>query len=84
MNVTIELYRDESGQGWVAECPEIPGCVSEGNTQDDALESIREAAELLLEGYAEYGWPPVNPQTDGIPKSGLTTRRITVAVPAVA
>ena len=84
MELTAIVYHDESGEGWVVECPEVPGCVSQGDTQEEALENIREAAELLLEGYAEYGWPPANPQTDDIPKTGLTAHRITVAVPAVA
>lgn len=84
MELTAIVYRDEGGEGWVVECPEVPGCVSQGDTREEALESIHEAAELLLEGYAEYGWPSTNPQTDDIPKTDLTAHRISVAVPAVA
>jgi len=37
--VTLEDY----GDGWiVAECPAIPGCVSQGRTEEEALENIRE------------------------------------------
>jgi len=36
--------------GWiVAECPVLPGCVSQGKTKDEVLNNIREAAELWLE-----------------------------------
>jgi len=36
--------------GWlVAECPELPGCVSQGKTLNETLGSIREAVEVYLE-----------------------------------
>lgn len=36
--------------GWiVAECPVLPGCISQGKTKEEALANIREAAELWLE-----------------------------------
>ncbi len=53
-NVTIE--RDEDGV-FVVECPQIPGCVSQGNTKDEALENIRDAIKLCLEVRAEKGLP---------------------------
>jgi predicted RNase H-like HicB family nuclease len=45
-NVTID--RDEDGV-WVVECPAIPGCISQGNTKEEALENIKEAITLCLE-----------------------------------
>ena len=40
--------------GWiVAECPSLPGCVSQGRTRSEALANIREAMELWLEVEAE-------------------------------
>ena len=48
--------RDESG--WiVAECPAIPGCVSQGKAEDEALANIREATLGCLEVRAELGMP---------------------------
>lgn len=39
----------EGEDGWiVAECPALPGCVSQGRTADEALVNIREAIELSL------------------------------------
>ena len=53
-NVTIE--RDEDG-AWVTECPAISGCVSQGNTRQQALGNIKEAIALCLEVRAEKGLP---------------------------
>ena len=40
----------------VAECPVIPGCVSQGRTREEALANIREAIELCLENQSVEGW----------------------------
>ena len=40
------LYPGEDGY-WVAECPSLPGCVSQGRTRQEALANIKEA----IEGY---------------------------------
>lgn len=50
------MDRDEDGV-WIAECPSIPGCVSQGTTRDEALANIREAIALCLEVRAERGMP---------------------------
>lgn len=43
--------------GWiVAECPLIPGCISQGKTKEEALANIREAIELCLETQSQEGW----------------------------
>ena len=56
MKFNVTLDRDEDGV-WVAECPSIPGCVSQGDDKEDALINIREAIELCLEVRAEQGMP---------------------------
>ena len=53
-NVTLD--RDEDGI-WVIECPAIPGCVSQGQTRDEAMENIEDAIRLCLEVRAERGLP---------------------------
>ena len=55
-NVTLD--RDEDGV-WVVECPSIPGCVSQGQTKEEALENINDAIHLCLEVRAEKGLPGV-------------------------
>jgi predicted RNase H-like HicB family nuclease len=51
----VMLTPDEDG-GFVAECPVIPGCISQGDTRDEALANIREAIELCLENQSAEGW----------------------------
>lgn len=57
MQLTVTIDRDEDGV-WVAECPAIPGCVSQGETKDEAVVNIREAIALCIEVRSEMGWPP--------------------------
>jgi predicted RNase H-like HicB family nuclease len=52
--VTLEL--DETGM-LVAECPAIPGCVSQGRTETEALDNIREAIAGCLATRAAHGMP---------------------------
>ena len=56
MKFSVTIDRDEDGV-WIAECPAIPGCVSQGATKDEALENIKEAIQLCLEVRAEKGIP---------------------------
>ena len=48
MHIKIILEPSEEG-GYTAIAPSLPGCVSEGNTRDEAIKNIREAVELYLE-----------------------------------
>lgn len=58
MNFPVVLIRDEDGM-FVAECPIIPGCISQGKTREQALDNIREAIELCIETREqEGGWKP--------------------------
>ncbi len=56
MKFTVTLNRDEDRM-WVVECPSIPGCVSQGINEEEALENIKEAIQLCLEVRAEQGLP---------------------------
>jgi predicted RNase H-like HicB family nuclease len=56
MKFITTLDRDEDGV-WIAECPSIPGCVSQGVTHDEALANIKEAIAACLEVRAERGMP---------------------------
>jgi predicted RNase H-like HicB family nuclease len=55
MELPIILLPGEDGYV-VAECPVIPGCISQGKTREEALQNIREAIELCLENRASEGW----------------------------
>jgi predicted RNase H-like HicB family nuclease len=54
--LSITINRDEDGV-WVAECPALPGCVSQGVTKTEAVKNIREAIALCLEVRAQCGFP---------------------------
>jgi predicted RNase H-like HicB family nuclease len=70
MKLPVTLYVDE--EGWfVVNCPVIPGCASQGRTEDEALANIREAIQLCLEVRKNEGLP-------------LTIEPREVEVPAVA
>jgi len=56
MRFNVTLDRDEDGV-WIAECPSIPGCVSQGKTKQEAVENIKDAISLCLEVRAEKGLP---------------------------
>ncbi len=56
MKFTATIDRDEDGV-WVVECPAIPGCVSQGESKQQALENIKDAIKLCLEVRAERGLP---------------------------
>jgi predicted RNase H-like HicB family nuclease len=49
MKWRVLLEQDEETGEWAVWCPELPGCASAGETEDEALENIREAIALYLE-----------------------------------
>lgn len=68
MKFTVTVERDEDGV-FVVECPSIPGCVSQGATEEEALRNIREAIVECLEVRKERGMPPM-----------ISTREIEVSI----
>ncbi|MBP0012113.1 MAG: type II toxin-antitoxin system HicB family antitoxin [Roseofilum sp. SBFL] len=49
MKWRVVLEIDPQTHDWAVWCPELPGCVSAGETEAEALENIREAIALYLE-----------------------------------
>ena len=56
MKLVITLDRDETGM-IVAECPAITGCVSQGRTEEEAMENIKEAIQGCVEARLANGMP---------------------------
>ena len=48
MRIKVVLEPSEEG-GYTVRVPSLPGCISEGNSKDEAIKNIREAVELYLE-----------------------------------
>ncbi|WP_088240086.1 type II toxin-antitoxin system HicB family antitoxin [Calothrix rhizosoleniae] len=49
MKWRVVLEPDPETGEWAVWCPELPGCTSAGDTEEEALENIREAIQLYLE-----------------------------------
>jgi predicted RNase H-like HicB family nuclease len=64
MKLKVVLEPSDEG-GFTVYVPSLPGCVSEGDTEDEALKNIREAIELYLE-----------PVDDDLPGTGKEVREI--------
>ena len=45
----VIVYPDPEDGGYVAEVPSLPGCVSQGETREEALANVREAIDLWVE-----------------------------------
>lgn len=48
----VAVYPGEDGY-FVVECPSLPGCISQGKTEEEAVENIEEAIELYIEALEE-------------------------------
>jgi antitoxin HicB len=53
----------EDGGGWLATVPDLPGCMADGDTGQEALENVRGAIESWKEEAAEIGKPIPAPGT---------------------
>ena len=49
MRVTVNLIYDDEYRGYVADVPELPGCMTQGRTVEGALRNVREAIALYIE-----------------------------------
>ncbi len=53
----IILYWSEEDKVFIAEVPELPGCLAHGDTQEAALANAKEAIRLWLDTAREFGDP---------------------------
>lgn len=51
---------------WVAECPSLPGCVSQGTTREEAIRNVKEAIEGYLLSLEEDGIPVPEDKLDAL------------------
>ncbi|MDO8690633.1 MAG: type II toxin-antitoxin system HicB family antitoxin [Dehalococcoidia bacterium] len=57
LEYTVVLDPDEEGKGYTVTVPALPGCTSEGDTLEEALENIRDAIQLYLRMCRRNGEP---------------------------
>jgi antitoxin HicB len=63
MKFRILIEPDEDGV-FVAECPTLPGCVSQGKTRDEAIANIKDAIAGYLASLEKHGEPVPPPITE--------------------
>jgi predicted RNase H-like HicB family nuclease len=68
MKFTKTITRDEDDM-YIADCPAIPGCMSQGKTEEEAQRNIQDAVKQCLEVRSEKGMPLT-----------VTTRQVEVTV----
>jgi predicted RNase H-like HicB family nuclease len=56
MKLRVTIYQDEDGT-FIAECPSIPGCVSQGASEVEAEANVKDAIRECLAVRAEIGLP---------------------------
>ncbi len=61
----VVIYRGEDGY-WVAECPSLPGCISQGKTKQEAIANIKEAIEGYIVSLEEDGLPVPEDQFEAL------------------
>jgi antitoxin HicB len=61
----IVIEQDEDGQ-FVAECPSLPGCISQGSNREEAVANIKDAMAGYLESLKKHGEPIPPPITEEI------------------
>jgi antitoxin HicB len=74
LNYPITFYPDDDG-GFTVAVKDLPGCITQGDTAEEAFEMIAEARELWLEVAHEYGDPIPMPSTE-VEYSGKTMLRM--------
>ena len=58
----VIIYWSEEDGAFVAEVPELPGCVAHGPTQEAAFSSAQEAIRLWIDTAREFGDPIPEPK----------------------
>lgn len=53
----VIIYWSDEDQAFIAELPELPGCIAHGESQESALKSAQEAIQLWIDTANEFGEP---------------------------
>ena len=70
MKYRLLIEQDEDGV-FVAEVPSLPGCISQGNTREEATDNIKEAITLYLESLEAHDEPIPPPITEELVEVGV-------------
>ena len=53
--IIVEPLKKEDGEGFIAYCEDLPGCMGDGNTRVEAIIDIEKAMKEWITGYTEMG-----------------------------
>lgn len=73
---------EEAGGGWIAEVPELEGCISDGDTPEEALKNVQDAMLAWIETAREAGIPIPPPVRLNSTYSGKFTLRVPKSIHA--
>ena len=65
MKFRVVIEQDEDGK-FIASCPTLPGCASDGNTRDEAVANMKDAMEGYLASVLKSGDPIPTPVSEEI------------------
>ncbi len=75
LNYLVYLESAEEG-GYIASCPALPGCVTQGETKEEALEMVKDAIEGYIASLRKHG----EPIPQGI-EEGIEVEKLEVSAP---
>ena len=58
----VILYWSNEDQAFIAEVPELPGCIAHGDSQEAALRQVNGAVDLWIDTAREFGDPVPQPK----------------------
>jgi predicted RNase H-like HicB family nuclease len=61
----VVIYRGEDGM-WIAECPSLPGCISQGSDREEAVANVKEAIEAYVDALRDDGLPVPEDKLDAL------------------
>ena len=61
----VVIYRGED-EYWIAECPSLPGCMSQGKSKEQAIDNIKEAIEGYVAALEEDNLPVPEEKLDAL------------------
>lgn len=70
----VRPLSDEEGGGWLASFPDLPGCMADGETPEEAIEEAQDALESYLRTLEKHGDPIPEPGSGG--RSGQFVQRL--------
>lgn len=77
VTLTVRLEPDELDGGWIAECEELPGCMSQGETEEEALANVQDAIGAVLASHLD-----ATRETQHHAESAVHRHQVTVAIGA--